>query len=341
MRLYPLTFGFLCLCSAGLAAVSSQYQTAKQARINGDYAMVVFADGTKSMVPLKSLKIEDHDWVIELSKQKPMAEGKSSVVVVDSASATVAPSAPKKTIQTSKTEGDLETVQLCPPNIMRDQIGGTCMLYARIHYLDIAGYYLQTPEIYKIINGTPPDAPWMEPRYVYGLHSVFNDRPVKPVRHRLPPQAEPFEWARSELRKGRPLLAAFPREIWQALPPDFIAKYPWSGGSVGHQIVINGFTWNKETRKGSFHIINSWAGLEEFELTTDAAGGGALVIEESLSPLGEAIEVAPASSKEFVKSVRLIKAAGTLNLYEVQTNLQTRRMVAASEEAVHELVEKP
>jgi hypothetical protein len=339
MRVHLLILTCCYLGAAAHAAVSSQYQTAKQARLNGDYAMVVFADGSKSMVPLKSLKIEDHDWVIELSKQKPLAEGKSSIVVVESTAA--APAAPKKTIQTSKTEGDTETVQLCPPNIMRDQIGGTCMLYARIHYLDIAGYYLQTPEIYKIINGTPPDAPWEEPRYVYGLRSIFNDRPVKPVRHRLPPQAEPFEWARGELRKGRPLLAAFPREIWQALPPDYIAKYPWSGGSVGHQIVINGFTWNKQTRKGTFHIINSWAGLEEFELTTDAAGGGALAIEESLSPSGEVAAPEAASAKEVVKSIRLIKSVGAVNLYEVQTNRETRRMVAANEDAVRELVEKP
>ncbi len=338
MRVYLLTFCFLCLGSAASAAVSSQYQTAKQARINGDYAMVVFADGTKSMVPLKSLKIEDHDWVIALSKQKPLAEGKSSVVVV-AAAAPVADQ-PKKTIVTATVEGPLEKVQLCAPNIMRDQIGGTCMLYARIHYLDIAGYYLQTPEIYKIINGTPPDNPWTEPRYVYGLQSVFYDRPVKPVRHRLPPQVEPFEWARQELRKGRPLLAAFPREIWQALPPDYIAKYPWNGGSVGHQIVVNGFTWNKQTRKGTFHIINTWAGLEEFDITTDAAGGDAMVIEESLSPLGE-VGAPAVGSKEVVKSIRLIKAVGAVNLYEVETNQETRRMVAASEDAVRELVEKP
>lgn len=338
MRVHLLTFGLLCLGSAAIAAVSTQYQTAKQARINGDYAMVVFSDGTKSMVPLKSLKIEDRDWVIELSKQKPMAEGKSSVVIV-APSAPVADQ-PKKTLVTSTVEGPLEKVQLCAPNIMRDQIGGTCMLYARIHYLDIAGYYLQTPEIYKIINGTPPDNPWTEPRYVYGLHSVFTDRPVKPVRHRLPAQAEPFEWARQELRKGRPLLAAFPREIWQALPPDYIAKYPWSGGSVGHQIVVNGFTWNKDTRKGTFHIINTWAGLEEFDITTDAAGGGAMVIEESLSPFGE-VSTPVTNAKEVVKSIRLIKAVGAVNLYEVETNKETRRMVAASEDAVRALVENP
>jgi hypothetical protein len=323
-----------------LAAVSDSYKTATQARVNGTYVMVVFADGTKSMVPTASLKPEDHEWLIALSQKKPMAVGKSTVTIA--APAEVSPPKAKKTIVTSTVEGPLETVQLCPPNVLRDQIGGTCMLYARVHWLDIAGYYVANPEIYKIINDTPPDAPWREPRYVRGLGSVFTSHTPQPVRHPLPPQAEPFDWARDELRKGRPLLAAFPREIWQALPPGFIAAHPWGGGSVGHQIIINGFTWNKETRKGTFHIINSWAELPQFDLTTDAAGGGALVIEESLSPLGETSAAGGAgAAKEVVKSIRLIKPVGAVNLYEVETNQGTRRMVAASEDAVRELVEKP
>ena len=321
-----------------LAEVSTEYRTATLARVNGTYIMVVHANGTKSMVPVASLKTEDHAWLIELSQKKPLPQSKSSVVVV--AAEAPAPKT-KSTIEKSAVEGPLETVQLVPPNLMRDQIGGTCMLYARIHWLDIGGYYTQTPDIYKIINGTPPDAPWLEPRYVRGLVSVFTDHKPVPVLHRPPPQVEPFEWAREQLRLGRPLLAAFPREIWQALPPGFIAAHPWNGGSVGHQIVINGFTWNKETRQGTFHIINSWSELPSFDLTTEAAGGGALVIEASLSPIGEKLKTTPAADKETVKSIRLVKAVGALNLYEVETTHGTRRMIAASEEAVHELVAKP
>lgn len=322
------------------AAVSPQYQSATHAKISGTYMMVVYANGSKSMVPLASLKPEDHEWLVNLSEKKPMTATKSQVVYV--AEAEPAPVKPRITIEKSVIEGPLETVQLCPPNLMRDQIGGTCMLYARIHWLDIAGYYLPTPDIYKIINGTPPNAPWLEPRYLRGLTTIFTNHKPNPVRHRLPPQVEPFEWARAELRKGRPLLAAFPREIWQALPPGFVAAHPWNGGNVGHQIVINGFTWNRQTRKGTFHIINSWAELPEFDLTTDAAAGGALVIEESLSPVGEVLQQPAASpAKEIVQGIRLIKTVGAVNLYEVKTNLGTHRMMAASEEAVRELVENP
>ncbi|HZP59473.1 MAG TPA: hypothetical protein VFB27_04040 [Opitutaceae bacterium] len=325
------------ICIAGTAmAVSLKYQSAVKARINGDYAVVQFADGSKSLVPLSSLDSSDRAWIVRLSSQNPMAAGKAKVVVVKAEDLVKA----KKTIEVSKTEGPLETVQLCPPNVFRNQIGGTCMMYARVHWLDIAGYYVDDGSIYRVINVVSPDNPWSDPRYLQGMENIFLSFKSRPVLHRLPAQAEdPFEWAREELRKGHPILAAFPREIWQALPPGFVAAHPWNGGPVGHQIVINGFTWNSRTRKGTFHIINSWQELPQFDLTTDAAGGGALVIEQSLSPIGEAkVQVA----KEVVQHVTFLKSVGDTGetkLYEVQTNLGTRRIVAPNEAAVREMVE--
>lgn len=339
MRIPPLFVVLILISTTRVSAdVSPEYQAAKQARISGNYAVVILADGSKAMVPLAKLSAEDRTWLDQLSQQKPAAAGKGTVVVV--AAEPSATAGIRKTLVTSSVEGPVETVQLCPPNLMRDQIGGTCMLYARIHWLDIAGYYTPTPDIYKIINLAPSSSPWMAPVYVSGLTSVFTAHTPHPIRHRPSPELDPFDWARSELRKGRPLLAAFPREIWQALPPGFIAAHPWNGGNVGHQIVINGFTWNRETRSGSFHIINSWAELPEFDLTTEAAGGGAMVIEESLSPRGE--KIAPATAdREVVTAIRFIKRVGAVNLYEVDTNRGTRRMAAATEEAVRDLVEKP
>lgn len=313
------------------AEVSQQFQDASKARFDERYAIVELADGRRTMAPLASLTKADHAWLKQLASTSPLPKGKSSVQIV----ATTVPA--KKTIETAKVEGTLETVQLCPPSVIRDQIGGTCMMYARVHWLDIAGYYVETGDLYKIINNTPPDQPWRAPHYVAGLEGIMTGFPAKPVRHRPPPQAAPFDWAREELRKGRPILAAFPREIWQALPPGFVAAHPWNGGSVGHQIVINGFTWDSATQKGTFHIVNSWNELMEFDLTTEAAGGGALIIEQSMSPIGE---VAPESVKEVVQKVTLLKAVGSTNLYEVQTNLGTRRVAAASEASVYELVEQ-
>ncbi|MBK9990511.1 MAG: hypothetical protein IPP19_07215 [Verrucomicrobia bacterium] len=280
---------------------------------------------------MASLTTADLAWLTQLSKDNPLAKGKSTMVVV----ASTVPI--KKTIQVSKIEGSIETVQLCPPNIIRDQIGGTCMIYARVHWLDIAGYYVDSGEIYKIINDTPTDSPWRSPRYVAGLTGIMNGFKTKTITHSMPPQEEPAGWARKELRKGRPLLAALPREIWQALPPGFIAAHPWSGGSVGHQIVVNGFTWDSATQKGTFHIINSWNELLEFDLNAEDVKAGLLVFEKSLSPIGE---VQTESVKEIVQAITFIKSVGATNLYEVKTNLGTRRVAAPSEDNIYSLIEQ-
>ena len=315
-------------------AVSSQFKDAVKARLDKNYAVVVFADGTRSMVPLSSLSEEDRAWLTELSNAKPLAHGKNVVTVVQS---TTPPEPPKKTIVTSSVVGPLETVQLCPPSVERNQIGGTCMLYGRVHWLDIAGYYVNNSTIYKISNVPDQNNPWKDTRYLQGIYNLLTGFTPKPVIHNLPPQTgDPFYWAREELRKGRPVLGSFPREIWQALPPGFIAAHPWGGGSVGHQIVINGFTWNKETEKGTFHIVNSWSELPEFDLQTDAAQGGALIIEQSLSPKGEE---PVASVKEVVKTITFLRTVGKTNLYEVQTNLGTKRIAATSEDDARALIE--
>jgi hypothetical protein len=334
MALKTLLAAALLLVANDAMAVSAKFQGALKARINGDYAVVVFADGSKSLVPVSELAPDDLAWLTELSNRSPLAKGNSKVTVVKETNEVKA----KKTIELSKVEGPLETVQLCQPNVILNQIGGTCMMYARVHWLDIAGYYVKAGDIYKIINVVSPDDPWSDPRYIAGLRSIMTGFKSQPIFHALPGAAEdPFDWARDELRKGRPILAAFPREVWQALPPGFVAAHPWNGGPVGHQVVINGFTWNKDTKQGTFHIINSWQELPQFDLTTEAAQDGVLVIEQSLSPIGEAkVETV----KETVQSITLIKALGSTNVYEVQTNLGTRKVVAQDEAAARATIEE-
>lgn len=341
MRLRVLTWvavGFFSVLSA-VQADSELQRTVVAARIDASYVAVQKADGSRGLLPIETLTPEDKAWLEALALRSPLLKGKSSVTVVKEDAVI----APKLTIEVSKKENGLETVRLCQPNLMRDQIGGTCMLYARVHWLDIAGYYVNTPDIYKVINHCPTDAPWRSPLYVRALDSFVTTPVPRPLVHRLPPEAEPFAWAREQLRKGRPILAAFPREIWQALPPEFVGSRPWSGGSVGHQIVINGFTHNPATDTGSFHIINSWAELGQFDLDLKAAGGGALVIEASLSPKGEAPtleEVADSAKTTAVRRVTLVRAAGKVNLYEVETNRGVSRVLAASEAAARTMLEE-
>lgn len=315
-----------------IAAVSPRYHEVTQARFEETQVVMLAANGSRSIAPISGLSPADLAWLKKIARENPLARGKSSIVVV--ASTELA----KKTIQVSKIEGTLETVQLCPPNVIRDQIGATCMIYARVHWLDIAGYYLNPADIYKIINDTPHDRPWLSPRYVAGLNGIMENFRSRPLVHNLPGHEEPFEWARAQLRKGRPLLAALPREIWQALPSGFIAAHPWNGGSIGHQIVINGFTWDSATQKGTFHVVNSWAELMEFDVGTDDVKNGLLVFEKSMSPIGEAKEEVV---KETVKKITFIKPLGdSSNLYEVETNLTTRRVAAPSEDRIYSLIEE-
>ena len=319
------------LLAGRVGAESARFAHAVKARIEKGYAVVQFADGAKTMVPMASLPEEDRAFLTALSNQSPLAHGKSEVVVAKETFNV------KQTIQVATVVGPLETVQLCPPSVPRNQLGATCMLYGRVHWLDIAGYPLDNASIYRISNAVNPDHPWTDPRYYQGLTMLTTTGKPPPLIHNLPPQeVDPFEWARGELRKGRPLLAAFPKEIWQALPPGFVAAHSWNGGSVGHQVVINGFTWNQETKQGTFHIVNSWEELFEFDLKTEAAQGGALVIEQSLSPRGER---PPPTAREVVKTITFLRVAGKTNLYEVETNLGKRRVAAASEDGARALVE--
>ncbi len=312
-------------------AVSVQFKAAAKVRIEKTYAIVLFANGAKTIVPLAALSEEDRAFLEQRAADNPLAHGKSEVIVAKEVVK------PKQTIQAASIVGSVEKVQLCPPNVPRDQIGATCMAYARVHWLDIAGYSVDIGSLYKIINAADPEQPWNNPAYLGALRDLVENQKPRPILHPLPPDAtDPFEWARGELRAGRPILAAFPHEIWQALPPGFVAQRPWSGGSVGHQIVINGFTWDKAAQKGTFHVVNSWNELPEFDLSTEAAKGGALVFEESMSPRGE---VQPDAVREVVKSVTLLRAFGGTNMYDVETNLGHRKIAAGSEDAARHLVE--
>jgi hypothetical protein len=313
--------------STALFAVTPKYQEALKARIENGYAVVLLANGSKTMVPMASLKEDDRAWLTQLSIDNPLPHGNSQVVIVKEVVK------PKSTIAVSSTVGPLETVQLVAPNVPRDQIGGTCMVYARVHWLDIAGYYVDNVDIYKIINVVDPEHPWTSPSFYPSMDSLVMK--WHPLLHTWTPKTDAFEWTRQELRKGRPVLAAFPREIWQDLPPGFVGKHPWNGGNVGHQVVINGFTWNTETHSGTFHIVNSWKELPEFDLKTDAARG-AMDVEQSLSPKGEQAE---ATLKTVVTKVTLVKSFGKTSLFEVETNHGIERVSAPDEPSAKALVE--
>ena len=187
------------------------------------------------------------------------------------------------------------------------------------------------------MEGIPADKddPWTNPHYGPALDQFVTSYVPATALHNPPRQDNVFEWIRGEVRKGRPVFAALTHEIWQALPPQFIAAHGWDGGKEGHAIVVNGFTWNNQTHKGSFHIINSWEQLYEFDLPVENAEG-MLAYPRSLTPKGR---IEAPDAPEQVKRVTLLQARGQINIYEVETNLGIRKVAAPNEAAARALIE--
>ena len=314
---------------AGTKAPAPKLDELSAARIEGGYVTVQFKNGQRKLLPVVSLSDAELEELKTFATAHPLAKGKSSVVV--------AKVEVKKTIEKQETKDGTETVQLVPPAKLRDQIGGTCMLYARVHYLDIAGYPIDDAEIYKISNQVSVDAPFLDPRYHTAMQVLFLKQKPTPIAYYPDGTLPPFEWARQQLRKGRPILAALPENIWLSLPADYLATHRFEGNSkIGHQIVINGFTLNPTTKKATFHIVNSWRVLSEFDITVEPRDERNIQFEQSLAPRGELPEQPP---KIVAGAITLLKPVGKQNLYSVETNLGPRKVMAVSEAGAKEFIE--
>ncbi|MDB6114565.1 MAG: hypothetical protein JWQ62_1510, partial [Lacunisphaera sp.] len=299
------------------------------ARTEGGYVTLLYQNGKKALFASGDLTESEAEWLNTFAAAHPLAHGKSTVVA--------AKVEVKKTIEKQSLVDGTETVQLFAPAKLRDQIGGTCMFYGRVHYLDIAGYPVSDAEIYSVINNVPSAEPYRDPRYYVGMLMLFAKQKPSPIVHFPNGTIPPFEWARQELRKGRPILSALPENIWLSLPADFLATHPFDGNSkIGHQVVINGFTYNAATKKATFHVINSWRVLSEFDVPVEARDEKNILMEQSLSPKGEPPEQAV---KVTAGKITLVRAVGKQNLYEVETNLGTQKVMSSSEEGAKGIVE--
>lgn len=311
------------------AAIEKKFAGLSAARAESGYMAVLYENGRKGMFPFGSLTEDETEWLKAFALAHPLAHGKSTVVTSKTEL--------KKTIEKQVTENGIETVQLCPPAKLRDQIGGTCMLYGRVHYLDIAGYPVEDGEIYRISNNVPVNQPYLDYHYYVGMLMLFLKQKPSPIVHFPNGTISSFEWARQELRKGRPILSALPEDIWMSLPAEFLATHPFDGSSkIGHQVVINGFTYNPATQKGTFHVINSWRVLSEFDVPVEIKDERRILIEQSLSPRGEPPEKAV---KITAGAINVVKPVGKKFLYSVETNVGTQRVVANSEDDAKTFVE--
>jgi hypothetical protein len=311
------------------AATPAKFEGLAAARAEKGYVAVLYQNGRKGMFPTSALTATEADWLNAFAAAHPLAHGRSTVVTARVEA--------KKTIEKQTVENGTEIVQLCAPAKLRDQIGGTCMLYGRVHYLDIAGYPIEDAEIYRIINNVPKDLPFLDYHYYVGMLMLFLEQKPSPIVHFPSGTIRPFEWARQELRKGRPILSALPEDIWMSLPADFLATHPFDGNAkIGHQVVINGFTYNPATGKATFHVVNSWRVLPEFDVPVEPKDEPRILMEQSLSPRGEPPEEAV---KVVAKSVTQLRPVGTQFLFAVETNTGTQKVMATTAEAAKAVVE--
>jgi len=96
------------------------------------------------------------------------------------------------------------------------------------------------------------------------------------------PRRTTFDWARGDLRQGPPILAAFPKEIWQALPPVCPRKRRGEPrrGPICHQRLY------LEPEDGQVLSISSTRGtkLPEFDLKTEVRPAPGSPHRASMSP---------------------------------------------------------
>jgi len=127
---------------------------------------------------------------------------------------------------------------------------------------------------------------------------------------------------------------------WKNLDPKVLARQlpadPANAHAVPYLHAINGFTYNPATKKATFHIVNSWRVLAEFDVPVEARDEQNILMEQSLSPKGEL----PEQAKKIVAgAVTLLKPVGKQNLYSVETNVGPQKVLAASEEGAKQFVE--
>jgi len=104
--LFLAAFAAAACASAGLAdpgPTPATLRAAVAARIDPAYAVVLFSDGHRSMLPLTSLNAADRAWLEKLAADHPLGHGNSTVIVAK----TVLEK--KKTLEKATVEGPLET----------------------------------------------------------------------------------------------------------------------------------------------------------------------------------------------------------------------------------------
>jgi len=192
-------------------------------------------------------------------------------------------------------------VLLCAPaQCWRDQIGPTCMFSTPAACINPRHRRLRgvaDGEIYKVINNRQPGGALQGLPFIHvGMQlASSSSRSRVPIAHyrdkaRLPP----FEWGRARELPAKgpgPSSRPCPRTSGCRCRRDYLRHPPLrrATAKIGHQIVINGFSYNPATKEGPpFHIVNSWARACRSSIIPVRAGRDErnILMEQSLSAEG-------------------------------------------------------
>jgi len=127
------------------ATAKPKFEGADKARIDGNYAKVLFKDGHKAVFPLNALRPDELAEVQALAVSSPLPAANTKV---ESYTPTAKPK--RVTLLRKEKVNGVETVELQMPSSIHDQgQSPTCRYYAFCHALDIAGYFI---DVDRIIN---------------------------------------------------------------------------------------------------------------------------------------------------------------------------------------------
>ena len=141
------------------------------------------------------------------------------------------------------------------------------MLYGRVHWLDIAGYYADNGMIYRVSNVADAEHPWQDMHYLMGLDNLVNGFLPKPIVHDLALQDDPFEWRPPRESRRSPGFAHAQRRAsggaFRASHGQKVSPVVWRAVRRGvtdirHPAVSPGLSASLSQRRRTFILQNSW-----------------------------------------------------------------------------------
>ena len=303
-RLLVVALGLVVL---GLAEAKPKFEDADKARIDNGYAKVLFKDGHKAVFPLKTLTDDEQALIQEIATRAPLPAGNAKVetyVPTKKRRVTIVKQEKKGTVETVELNTpssirDQGQVPTCQFHALAHALDIAGYFYDVDRLID----YAKVPEttdaqqealrkLYggkfgygttaTLESGAAAAAARLCPQaeYHYVSWAQITRQMQQAALARANPankakayysviiQSENWKWVREEIRQGRPVMGALINDYWRILPAEYFETHRAPDMSIGHAIVIHGFTWDETKQTGTFLLINSWEVSPQITVST-------------------------------------------------------------------------